>query len=41
MTTATALLLSIFQEQDARTFERKQLNQILDKNNSAEGLYIV
>jgi hypothetical protein len=36
-----ALLLGKFQEQDARTLERKNLAEILDKDNAPEKLEIV
>lgn len=36
-----ALRLSIFQEQDARSPERKHLNEILDDDNCAECMDVV
>lgn len=41
MTTEQALLVNIFQETDARSIERKNLNEILDDDNHAEKLNIV
>lgn len=41
MTIKQALKTSTFQEQDARTAERKHLNEILDKDNRAEKLNII
>ncbi len=36
-----ALLLDNWQENDARSVERKHLNEILDKDNCSEALEIV
>lgn len=41
MTLEQTLKLDIFQERDARTFERKLLNEILDKNNPSENMEVV
>ena len=36
-----ALLLNVFQEEDARTHKRNLLNEILDDDNKAQCFFIV